>query len=570
NNNDNDNEDGNDTQKEEKYEKVEEQSQHANNSKIHKVKFAEAKKEDEEEEEEDDDDDDNDDDDDEDEDENDNDDGDDNDDDNNDEEENENHENINVNVNVNVSINTNTNTNANEKDDNNINDNTVGTVTANKKSSAHYSGHRWGMDKQKSRGIMYHTTHTQTQTYLQKKLQNLVERCSNEHLCKYIEWKVHNDIQSLRTWLKILANTVTCSLEEENLLIHEWEEHLGRDEEEDTGYFMNGSEERYDNDDSDDGGNVEEEIVEDLNPFIGETQSHTHEEMFYKKKKEHSHAHSHSHSHPHSRMQSHSHSRSHPSIAMDVKHSDEFTSHSCHPLPLSSISPEQQYDIQIDREREREREREEKQKEESVIVTAGSTVEQEQGQISETNKAAIASLEHNKNSSHRVTKVTKRNRSKLSAVQHKQPQFAIPTHVGNANVASSSSSLAHKVSFIQRSMSSPLTHLFDLPADWLVFLVQHYFDNRELLLALPLVCKRFRILAANPVCWRSLLLTMPNIRNIDKTPQAFRKFLIRSCSYLTTITIHGPIEPSDWNSWLHIIRILSNHAHRQKKMKTAQ
>jgi len=111
------------------------------------------------------------------------------------------------------------------------------------------------------KAIMYHTTHVQTPTYLQKRLLHLVERCGDEKLSQYIEWKTINDVQSLRTWLKILANTVTCSLEEENMLIHEWEEHLSRDEEEDTD-FVHGSEERYDNDDSDEESNAAEEEQE--------------------------------------------------------------------------------------------------------------------------------------------------------------------------------------------------------------------------------------------------------------------------------------------------------------------
>ncbi|ETO07550.1 hypothetical protein RFI_29843 [Reticulomyxa filosa] len=80
--------------------------------------------------------------------------------------------------------------------------------------------------KSKHRAIMYHTTHPRTPTYFQKKMEQLVEQCGDERLSKYVEWKATHELPSVRTWLKILANTVTCSLEQENVLIHEWEDHL--------------------------------------------------------------------------------------------------------------------------------------------------------------------------------------------------------------------------------------------------------------------------------------------------------------------------------------------------------
>ena len=44
----------------------------------------------------------------------------------------------------------------------------------------------------------------------------------NQQLLSYMEWKAKHDVETLRTWLRIVANTITCSIADENIILDIW------------------------------------------------------------------------------------------------------------------------------------------------------------------------------------------------------------------------------------------------------------------------------------------------------------------------------------------------------------
>ena len=85
----------------------------------------------------------------------------------------------------------------------------------------------------------------------------------------------------------------------------------------------------------------------------------------------------------------------------------------------------------------------------------------------------------------------------------------------------------------------------------------------------PHVCISFRNFSYHPSCWESLTLTLRTARKTDDSPVSFRKHLITSSSYLTTLTISGAIEIDDCQAWNKLIHIMSNHNERQYKSAVA-
>lgn len=85
------------------------------------------------------------------------------------------------------------------------------------------------------RDISLHTIHSGLHSLISNHLHYCLDHCSDRDLIKFIRFKSESDIKTLKSWMRIIASTMTPQIEQETVIIQEWYDHLLNPNHEDHG-----------------------------------------------------------------------------------------------------------------------------------------------------------------------------------------------------------------------------------------------------------------------------------------------------------------------------------------------
>ena len=76
------------------------------------------------------------------------------------------------------------------------------------------------------RDISLISLHSSLPKYVSHHLNFCLDNCTDRDLINFIKWKAEHDIKTFKQWMRIIASTITPQIEQENVIINEWYQHL--------------------------------------------------------------------------------------------------------------------------------------------------------------------------------------------------------------------------------------------------------------------------------------------------------------------------------------------------------